>query len=34
VQKYIGKCVAAGNAPSLAQADLRWDTEHKFVAIS
>ena len=31
--QYVAKCVAAGNAASLARADLRWDLSRKFIAI-
>jgi hypothetical protein len=34
VQKYIARVVAAGDAPTLARADLRWDIARKFIAVS
>jgi hypothetical protein len=34
VDTYIEKSVAAGNTPALARADLKWDTERKFIAIA
>jgi hypothetical protein len=33
VEKYVAASVAAGNSPSLARADLRWDTTRNFIAI-
>jgi hypothetical protein len=34
VQKYIARVVAAGDAPTVARADLRWDIARKFIVVS
>jgi hypothetical protein len=31
---YVARVVKAGNPSSLARADLRWDAQRKFIAIS
>jgi hypothetical protein len=33
VEDYVARCVKAGAPSSLARADLRWDTERKFITI-
>jgi hypothetical protein len=33
VSDYVAKVVKAGNHSGVARADLRWDTERKFIAI-
>ena len=33
VDAYVARCVEAGCAERLARADIRWDQNHKFIAI-
>jgi hypothetical protein len=33
VEDYVARTVKAGKPSSLARADLRWDTERKYIAI-
>jgi hypothetical protein len=33
VEQYVARSVKAGNSARVARADLKWDTERKFIAI-
>ena len=33
VEDYVARCVKGGASSSLARADLRWDSQRKFIAI-